>query len=105
MILSEPSPDRVDPALAALLGEALAAREALFSGAHESIEAMAETIGARRGHLSALVRLSYLSPQIVGDILEGRQPGDLTRLRLLAFSRNLPLAWPEQRHHLGMSRA
>ena len=105
MILSEPSPDRVDPGLAALLGEALAAREVLFSGAHESIEAMADTIGARRGHLSALVRLSYLSPQIVGDILEGRQPGDLTRLRLLAFSRNLPLAWPEQRHHLSMSRA
>lgn len=104
LVLSEPSPDRVDPALTALLGEALAAREALFCGAHESIEAMAETIGARRGHVSALVRLSYLSPHIVGDILDGRQPVDLTRLRLLALSRNLPLAWPEQLHHLGMSR-
>jgi hypothetical protein len=46
--------------------------------------------------------LSYLAPDIIEAILDGRQPRDLTADKLLAHSR-LPLAWHEQRTVLGFA--
>jgi len=50
----------------------------------------------------ALVRLSYLAPDISQAILDGSQPRDLTADKLLAHSR-LPLAWRDQRTALGFA--
>ena len=49
-----------------------------------------------------LVRLSYLSPEIVRAILAGQQPIELTPSRLVVLSRNLPHDWQEQRQVLGL---
>jgi len=57
--------------------------------------------GVGKGHVTALVRLSYLAPDIVRDCLEGRQPVDLSPIRLLKLSKDLPVDWTEQRVHLG----
>ena len=43
-----------------------------------------------------LLKLSYLAPDIVDAILEGRQPVRLNRQQL-ARIRKLPLAWSGQR--------
>jgi hypothetical protein len=51
---------------------------------------------------TALVRLSYLAPDIIQAILDGRQPRNLTPDKLLAHSR-LPLAWHDQRTTLGFA--
>jgi site-specific DNA recombinase len=51
--------------------------------------------------VAVLVRLSYLSPEIVRAILVGHQPVELTPSRLVMFSRNLPHDWQEQRRLLG----
>jgi len=56
----------------------------------------------RRDYLAVLVRLSYLSPEIVRTILAGQQ---LTPSRLVMFSRNLPHDWQEQRRLLGFAPA
>jgi hypothetical protein len=40
--------------------------------------------------VAVLVRLSYLSPEIVGAILAGQQPVELTSTRLVMLSRDLP---------------
>jgi site-specific DNA recombinase len=48
----------------------------------------------------AVLRLTFLAPDITRAILEGRHPQDLTARKLLAHSR-LPLTWPEQRRTLG----
>ena len=51
------------------------------------------------------LRLSYLSPEIVGAILAGQQPVELTPTRLVMLSRNLPHDWREQRRLLGFAPA
>src|SRR2546429_111590 len=58
-----------------------------------------------RSRLAVLVRLSYLSTQIVRAILVGQQPVELTPTRLVALSRNLPHDWQEQRQLLGFAPA
>lgn len=47
-----------------------------------------------------LLRISYLAPDIVAAILDGRQPAQLTRQRL-ARTTNLPIDWQQQREMLG----
>ena len=53
-------------------------------------------------YFTRLVRFSYLAPDIIQAILDGRQPRDLTADKLLALSR-LPLTWHEQRRVLGFA--
>jgi site-specific DNA recombinase len=53
--------------------------------------------------LTSLIRLSYLAPDIVRALLEGRQPIELTPIRLLRLSKNLPHDWEEQRRFLGFA--
>jgi site-specific DNA recombinase len=86
-----------------MIAEALAIRNQLLSGPDDSIEAMIERLGIARGRLTSLVRLSYLAPDIVRAILEGRQPVELTPTRLLQRSKELPHDWKEQRLFLGFA--
>jgi hypothetical protein len=50
-----------------------------------------------------LLRLSYLSPDIIRAIVAGEQPIELTPMRLVALSRNLPHDWEEQSRLLGFT--
>jgi hypothetical protein len=63
---------------------------------------LAQREGVSRSYFTRLVRLSYLAPDIIQAILDGRQPRDLTAERLLEHSR-LPLAWHDQRIVLGFA--
>ena len=63
---------------------------------------LAEREGVSRSYFTRLVRLSYLAPDIIQAILDGRQPSDLTAEKLLEHSR-LPLAWHDQRTMLGFA--
>jgi hypothetical protein len=72
-----------------------------FVDAHA--ENMALRLGVRRDYLAVLVRLSYLSPEIVRAILVGQQPIELTPTRLVALSRNLPHDWQEQWRLIGFA--
>jgi site-specific DNA recombinase len=103
LVIGDATAGQIDAGLASLLSEAFAARRELLSGSHDSIEAMAEALGAPRGRLSSLLRLSYLSPQVVAAILNGRDPVELNRSSLLALSRDLPNDWREQGRHLGFA--
>ena len=64
--------------------------------------ALAEREGVSPSYFTRLVRLSYLAPDIIQAILDGRQPRNLTSDKLLAHSR-LPLAWHDQRTALGFA--
>ena len=63
---------------------------------------LAKREGVSPSYFTRLVRLSYLAPDIIEAILDGRQPRDLTADKLLAHSR-LPLTWDEQRRVLGFA--
>jgi hypothetical protein len=66
---------------------------------------MASRLGVRRDYLTVLVRLSYLSPEIVRAILVGQQPVELSATRLVVLSKDLPHDWHLQRQVLGFSAA
>lgn len=87
--------------LTTLLGDAIMARELVIASPDLSINQIAKREGRCRKQLTKLVRLSWLSPNIVEAIVEGGAPSRLTRKRLL--DANLPLSWSEQEELLGLS--
>ncbi len=84
-------------------GRGLLDPEQLFSGADDSIEAMTNALASAKAISPSLVRLSYLAPDIVRALLEGRQPIELMPTRLLRLSKDLPPIGSEQRQFLGFS--
>lgn len=80
------------------LAEAHAARQAVLEG-KGSLAQIAARLGRCRCHLADRMRQSYLEPDIVSAILEGRQHASLTRKRLLAT--HLSPDWKERRRQLG----
>lgn len=57
-------------------------------------------MGLKADYFRVLVRISFLAPYIVAAILEGRQPGTLTRQKLVRM-KDFPLAWEAQRDVFG----
>ena len=95
----------IDDGLASLIARAIATRNMFLAGGDDSIDAMASRLGVRRDYVAVLVRLSYLSPDIVRAILAGQQPVELMPTRLVMVSRNVPHDWQEQRRLLGFAPA
>lgn len=86
-----------DPVLLKLLAQAQAAQQMVIAGnAAPSIERYS------KGHISRLIRISWLAPDIVSAIVEGRQPKVLTGRRLLRAA-GLPMDWAAQRAFLGFA--
>lgn len=86
-----------------VLKEAVAARQLVIADTDETLNEITERTTKSNGRLSTLVRISYLAPDIIGDILAGRQPPELSVKRLLRSSKDLPLDWLGQRAFLGFS--
>jgi DNA invertase Pin-like site-specific DNA recombinase len=81
-----------DETLLELIARAHEARDTLLSGQAISAE--------QRPHLTRLARLTYLAPDILTAIMEGRHPADLSARKLLRAAR-LPVSWDAQRDVLG----
>ena len=105
LVIGNGAAKTIDDGLASLIARAIATRNMFLAGRDDSIDAMASRLGVRRDYLAGLVRLSYLSPEIVRAILAGQQPVELTSTRLVMFSRDLPLDWQDQRRLLGFAPA
>lgn len=86
-----------DPSLVRLVVQGFAAREHLLSGIE--IPTIADY---DKRHLHRLARISWLAPDIITAILDGRQPVQLTA-RHLSRCADIPLEWQQQRHFLGFS--
>jgi site-specific DNA recombinase len=54
-------------------------------GRYGSMDALAEASGYGREHAMDLLCIAWLAPDITGAILEGRQPVDLTRSKLIRW--------------------
>jgi site-specific DNA recombinase len=91
-----------DARLIKLLLRARRFNATLAQGEGLPFAALAQREGVSRSYFTRLVRLSYLAPDIIQAILDGRQPLDLTAEKLLEHSR-LPLAWHDQRTVLGFA--
>ena len=94
--------EKPDAQMVALLREAHATREALISGRDATLDAMAQRLGINRDILSAQMRLTYLAPDIVRDLVLGRPAEGLTPAGLLSRCKDLPHDWQRQRTVLGL---
>jgi site-specific DNA recombinase len=103
LIIANGANAEVNQGLVELIKEAFAIRDQILSGSHDSIEAMSARIGMNKFRLTSLLRLSYLSPEVIRALLAGRRPIGLTPTRLLRLSKDLPHDWLEQRHFLGLA--
>ena len=65
----------------------------LCNGTYSTIEDLAAAEKINPSYVSRILRLAYLSPKIVQEILDGKQPAWLTMKDLL---RPLPADWSEQ---------
>lgn len=101
MIVGGGIADKSDGQMIALLRDAHATRAALMSGRDETIDAMAQRLSVKRDTLSAHMRLTYLAPDIVRALVDGRHPGGLTPAGLISKSKDLPHDWLLQRAALG----
>ena len=89
-----------DGKLVALIAEAHAARALVMASPDQSLNRIASNAGRCRTRLGKLVALSFLAPDIVSAIVEGRQPPSLTATALSRV--DLPLGWTDQRALLGI---
>jgi hypothetical protein len=85
---------RCDPALIKAIARGRAWFEELATGRARSLQELAKRDGITRRDIRRLVGLTFLSPQLVEAILQGRQPVELTATRLTQV--DLPLHWTEQ---------
>lgn len=97
---SEPVTPNRDDRLVGLVAESHAARKAVFEYTGSMLQ-IAQRLGKCRGQLADMMRISYLAPDIVTAIIEGRQPASLKRKTLMAAK--LSLDWSEQRRQLGFA--
>ncbi|MCW3848060.1 hypothetical protein OF829_12490 [Sphingomonas sp. LB-2] len=104
MMPPAPTPDGTNknPALIKLVTQAAAAREALATCDSDDFDEVAAAIGYGREHAANLLRIGYPAPDIISAILDGRQPRELTRSKLIRWA-GLPLCWQQQRVSLGFS--
>ena len=86
-----------DAALVRLVVQGFAAREHLLTG--EEIPAVSRY---EKRHLHRLARMSWLAPDIITAILDGRQPVQLTARHLMRCA-DLPMEWQQQRQFLGFT--
>lgn len=93
--------ERPNGQMATLIRDAHATRVALMTGRDATIDAMAQRLGFKRDYLSALMRLTYLAPDIVRALLSGQYPAELTPTRLVSLCKDLPYDWQLQRSVLG----
>ena len=93
-------PAKVDDALLRTIVRGRRWFEALLTGETRSLK----EIGAREGvsdrYVGHLIPLAFLAPDIVSEVLAGRQPIDLTAEELTKRLA-LPASWREQRKQLG----
>jgi site-specific DNA recombinase len=94
---SDAAPENTDPVLLKLITHAVLAQRGALTGDPDPIVS-----NYSKRHLWQLLRVSWLAPDILVAITEGRQPPTLTGRRLLRAT-DVPLSWNEQRRYFGFN--
>jgi len=103
IVIRDPLRRSANTYLVQVLQEAFSVRNVMLSDTTETLNDITWSITKSKGRLTALMRLTYLAPSIIEDILGGRQPTELSPKRLLRTSQDLPLDWSAQRKFLGFT--
>jgi site-specific DNA recombinase len=100
VIASENKSRQPDPDLCRLIAKGRYWLDQLASGEAASVKEIARKEKIFDTEVTRVLPLAFLAPEIVKDILEGRQPEGLT-VRGLARLNPLPTDWHEQKKRLG----
>jgi hypothetical protein len=95
LVIGDNSPPKTDNTLIKTIARAKIWADELMMGRKESITAIAARAGVSRLYVTNLLPLAFLDPETVNDILEGKQPANITS-EALSKHINLPITWPEQ---------
>ena len=90
---------RLDETMLRAVVKARKWRGLLISGEISSIQALADQEECTNGYIRKMLPIAYLAPDITEAIIDGRQPETLLLDKLT--NTKLPLAWTDQRKHLG----
>ena len=74
LVIANGAEAEVNAGLVELIKDAFTIQIQLLSGSDDGVEAMSGRLGMNKCRLTSLIRLSYLAPDIVRVLLEGRQP-------------------------------
>ena len=89
----EPSEARPIPSLAKAVAWSRHWADQIVSGKLVTMEDLAKSAGVSKIYARRMLRCAALSPALTAQILDGRQPVELTFDKL---TRNLPLSWEQQ---------
>jgi site-specific DNA recombinase len=103
-LLVETGPRSPDQAIIRLLGTAHGWMQDLASGRVKSMEAIAARECLSLQHISNVIEVGFLAPDLKQALVEGRQPVGLT-VTSLQKACPLPLSWKAQRRLLGFDRS
>jgi site-specific DNA recombinase len=92
---------KLDQALIRAVARASIWREALEKGEADSVSDLARKSGCTYHYVKRILKLGFLSPEIVEKILQGRQPNGLNLSHILRLK--LPLSWKSQQEILGFT--
>ena len=95
---------KLDHSLCRLLVQAQRYRAMVLQGDRKSMSDLATEAGVGGSYFSRILRLGFLSPDIVAAILHDRHPASLTAKRFASVGK-LPVAWEDQRSLLGTGQA
>jgi len=85
--------------LVTALARAFHWQELIDSGRHNSVTELAQALGLDRSYVCRVMRLTLLAPDIVEEIVAGREPSGMSLERLV---KRMPMAWAEQRRQLSL---
>jgi hypothetical protein len=74
MVIGKPYQDLNDTSLVDVLKKVFAARQKLLADTSETLNEITSRKTKSKSRLTAPMRVSYLAPDIINDILAGRQP-------------------------------
>jgi hypothetical protein len=92
---------KTDPALLKIVARARCWFDDLVSGRVASMVEIGKREKLGKRYVSRVIRLAFLAPEIVEQIVNGCQPPELTAQSLLNDRTELPLAWGAQHKLLG----
>ncbi len=93
-----------DPGLLKIIARAHDIQERLMQDTDLTVPAIANQERVSEGYLSRLLRLPSLAPDIITDIINGKNPPQLTAKKLMRLALQIPVDWTEQRELLGFAK-
>jgi hypothetical protein len=93
------APGKPKAGLVDLMAFARRAHALVYDERTLSFDEVAARLHRRPAFVMRALRLNYLAPDIISAIIDGRQPPDLTRRKLLTAS--IPMDWAQQRALFG----